>query len=98
MFPPTKSVRTPNRDDASPQIIGKEAFRFLSKHSAPKLSSGLKSRVREALKAGQAISLDLTLRTRWSMATEKFTAHWTPLKNEAGKVGFVVLTLGGSQD
>jgi len=95
LYPPTQPV--PN-DEVSQDIIGKDAFRFLTKHSACKLSHSFKHRVRAALKAGQAISLDLTLRTRRSMGTEKFTLHWTPLKNEVGKVGFVILMLGGSQD
>ena len=29
------------------------------------------------------------------MGFEKFLTHWTPLKDEGGKVEFVVLTLGG---
>ena len=54
--------------------------------------------LKSALKFGNAVSLDLTLCTRRYMGFEKFVSHWTPLKNEAGEVGWVVVTLGGLQD
>ncbi|KAK5062497.1 hypothetical protein LTR84_004570 [Exophiala bonariae] len=80
------------------QIVGMDIFRWLSVHSASKVSSEYKSRVRTALKMGNAVSLDLTMCTRRFMGFEKFATHWTPLKNEAGEIAFVILTLGGFQD
>lgn len=80
------------------QIVGMDIFRWLSVHSASKLSSEYKSRVRAALKLGNAISVDLTMCTRRYMGFEKFATHWTPLKNEAGELAFVILTLGSFQD
>lgn len=47
---------------------------------------------------GNPISLDLTLCTRRYMGYERFVAHWTPLKNEVGDVGFVACTLGSVRD
>jgi len=54
--------------------------------------------VRAALKLGNAISVDLIMCTRRYMGFEKFATHWTPLKNEAGELAFVILTLGSFQD
>ncbi|KAL8415540.1 hypothetical protein RB596_006226 [Gaeumannomyces avenae] len=57
-----------------------------------------KGKVRAALIGrGNPISIELRLQTRRSAAFggyERFAAHWTPLKDDAGKVGWVVLTLG----
>jgi hypothetical protein len=75
------------------QIVGVDVFRFLTNH-ANLLSRDFKSRVRSALKVGQAISLDLVLCTRRYHGFEKFVTHWTPMKDEKGHVTFVVLTLG----
>jgi hypothetical protein len=75
-----------------------DVFRFLAMHStASKLGSDFKARVRTALKYGNPISLDLVLCTRRYMGFEKFVSHWTPLKNEAGEVGWVVVSLGGQE-
>ncbi|KAK5950926.1 hypothetical protein OHC33_007998 [Knufia fluminis] len=80
------------------QIPGQEVFKFLSQHSSGNLSRDYKSRVRAAVKAGQAITLDLSLCTRRMMGFETFMTHWTPLKNDQHVTGFVVLTLGSLQD
>jgi hypothetical protein len=77
----------------SGQIVGIDVFRFLN-HHANSLSRDFKSRVKGALKMGQAVSVDLTLCTRQYHGFEKFVTHWTPLKDEQGKVCFAVLTLG----
>jgi hypothetical protein len=77
----------------SGQIVGVDVFRFLN-HHAHSLSRDFKSRVKSALKVGAAVSLELSLCTRQYHGFEKFVTHWTPLKDEKGKVCFVVLTLG----
>lgn len=91
---PTK----PAPNNTVSQIVGMDVFRFLSMHAKSKLGSEFKSRVRSALKMGQAVSMDVTLCTRRFMGYERFATHWTPLKNEANEVGFVILTLGSYQD
>ena len=75
------------------QIVGVDVFRFLN-HHANSLSRDFKSRVKSNLKMGHPISLELHLCTRRYMGFEKFVTHWTPLKDESGKVSFVVLTMG----
>ncbi|EXJ90996.1 hypothetical protein A1O1_04103 [Capronia coronata CBS 617.96] len=82
----------------TPQIVGVDVFRFLSTHTPNKLGGDFKAQVRTAVRGGNPISLDLTLCTRRFMGYEKFTVHWTPLKNEIGDVGFIVVTLGGLPD
>lgn len=78
---------------SSGQIVGVDVFRFLTNH-ANLPSRDFKSRIKSALKVGQAISLDLVLCTRRYHGFEKFVTHWTPMKDEKGRVTFVVLTLG----
>jgi hypothetical protein len=87
----------PNKPQNSAQIVGTDIFRFLKYHSPNEPSNGLKDSVKAALRMGQAISLALRLRTRRYMGFESFAAHWTPLKDEHGEVGFVVLTLGSQK-
>jgi hypothetical protein len=77
-------------------VVGVNVFSFLEQH-AVNISRDFKSRVKTCLKAGQPVSLDLNLSTRKFMRYIKFATHWTPLKDEEGKVSYVVVTLGSSQ-
>jgi hypothetical protein len=77
----------------SGQIVGVDVFRFLS-HHANSMSRDYKSRVKNALKMGAAVSLNLSLCTRQYHGFEKFITHWTPMKDDKGSVRFVALTLG----
>ena len=77
----------------SGQIVGIDVFRFLG-HHASSVGRDFKSRVKNAIKVGSAVSLELGLCTRRYMGYERFVTHWTPLKDEGGRVSFVVLTLG----
>ena len=77
-----------------PQVAGQDAFKYLSTHSDSSLPNGFKNRVRNALRMGQAISVELTLCTRRYMGFERFLVHWTPLKGERGEVAWIVVTLG----
>jgi hypothetical protein len=101
---PTKAVPHNNlghgsSQQAGTQLVGMDIFRFFAIHSpSSKISSEFKSRVKTALKFGNPVSSELTLCTRRYMGFEKFVSHWTPLKNEAGEVGWVVVSLGGVQD
>ena len=80
-------------------LVGMEIFHYLALHSpASKVSSDFKSRVRTALKYGNAVSVDMTLCTRRYVGFEKFISHWTPLKNEVGEVCWVVVSLSGTQN
>lgn len=88
----------PARQTAPVQVVGSDIFKFLAQHAANGLPRDYKSRVRSSLKAGRAISLDATLCTRRQIGFEKFATHWTPLKNDSGDNGFIVLTLGSAQD
>ncbi|KAI7514714.1 hypothetical protein KC347_g419 [Hortaea werneckii] len=74
--------------------VGVDIFKFLSNHSSASVSRDFKTGVREALKAGRAISLEMKLCAKPYMGLESFVLHWTPLKDEAGVVKWVVLTLG----
>ena len=89
---------------SSPAIAGQDVFKFLAQHSSSaSLPSGFKGKVRDALKRGSAVSVELTLCTKRYMAFERFAVHWTPLKDAGGKNGegevqWVVITLGGAHD
>ncbi|KAK4993370.1 hypothetical protein LTR66_006049 [Elasticomyces elasticus] len=81
------------RSQYQKHVVGTDIFKFLANHASGSLTRDFKSRVKAALKVGQPISLDVTLCTRRYMGFEKFIVHWTPLKNDTGEVGWVVLTL-----
>lgn len=58
----------------------------------------LKSDIKKALSAGQAISTTIRVATPRANATQppgetKYVTHWTPLKDERGAVTYVVMTL-----
>lgn len=96
LFPtrPLVSPADPNVG-SSGSIEGLDVFRFLSSHCPNgKLGGDFKSRVRSSARAGAAVSLEVTLCTNRRMEFEKFVSHWTPLKDGAGEVGFVVCALG----
>ena len=79
------------------QAAGIDVFKFLTNHGSGSVGSEFKSSVKNALRMGQAISLDLKLCARPYMGFERFVLHWTPLKNEQGGVNWVVLTLGNER-
>ena len=79
------------------QGAGAEIFKFLSSHSSGSLSWDFKSSVKDALRAGRAISLEMKLCAKPYMGFETFVLHWTPLKDEDGTVKWVVLTLGSDK-
>jgi hypothetical protein len=49
------------------------------------------------MKMGNAITIDQKLCTKPLMGMDTFALHWTPLKDEAGAVGWIVLTLGSEK-
>lgn len=81
---------------AQPEVVGQDAFKFLASHSDGSLPGGFKNRVRNALKMGNSVSVELTMCTRRYMGFERFVVHWTPVKGEKGEVGWIVVTLGGA--
>jgi ligand-binding sensor domain-containing protein len=80
-----------------------------SSSSSSSLAKAFKSTVREALRRGKAVSVETGLLTgceerkgsTWfggekeglRRVEEKYVTHWTPLKDEEGKVKQVVLTI-----
>lgn len=85
------------RNAYHPQAVGTDVFKFLGNHSTGSLGSDYKSAVKRSLRMGQPITLELKLCAKPSMGLEKFNTHWTPLKDAAGAVMWVVLTLGNEQ-
>ena len=77
--------------------VGTDIFKFLSNHGSGSVSWDFRASVKNALKAGNAISLDLKLCAKPYMGFERFALHWTPLKDEKGVVTWVVLTMGNEK-
>ncbi|KAL9115821.1 MAG: hypothetical protein Q9227_000189 [Pyrenula ochraceoflavens] len=81
---------------ASVSFAGSNVFQVLKEHLA-NTPRDYKNRVKTALRLGRAISVDVHMMTRQSVArgkAEKVAMHWTPLKDDQGMVQYVVLTLG----
>ena len=90
-------------------IFGKDIFKILSEHTqSTSTHKALKNTVNQFLKKGNAVSLELGLMTgmesrrggftsmsdrRGGRSEEKYVSHWTPLKDEEGRVTWVVLTI-----
>lgn len=76
-------------------VVGQEVFRFFKQNMVTR-ETDYRARVRAAVRAGQAVSTELRLQTRRSAmfrGDERFIAHWTPLKDDAAAVHWVVVTL-----
>ena len=84
---------------SSHDFIGSNIFKFLSQHTTA-LPREYKSKVKDALKHGQAISASINLFTLRSLARskgdDKFFTHWTPCKDERGFVAYAVVTLSST--
>ena len=80
-------------------FIGSNIFKFLAQHTTA-LPREYKSKVKDALKQGQAISASINLFTLRSLARskgdDKFFTYWTPCKDERGLVAYVVVTLSST--
>jgi len=83
----------------SQDFVGSDIFRFLGQHTAS-LPREYKSKVKDALRRGQAISASINLFTLRSLARsrgdDKFFTHWTPVKDEKGAIAYVVVTLSST--
>lgn len=80
------------------EFVGNDVFKFLSQHTTS-LPREYKSKVKDALKRGQAITASISLFTLKSLARrgdDKFYTHWTPCKDEKGEIGYVVVTLSST--
>ena len=88
-------ISTTNGQD----FVGSDIFKFLGQHTAS-LPREYKSKVKEAIRHGQAISASINLFTLRSLARskgdDKFFTHWTPVKDEMGAVAYIVVTLSSS--
>ncbi len=84
---------------SSHDFVGSNIFKFLAQHTTA-LPREYKSKVKDALKHGQAISASINLFTLRSLARskgdDKFFTHWTPCKDERGFVAYVVVTLSST--
>ncbi|KAL8921270.1 MAG: hypothetical protein Q9208_005798 [Pyrenodesmia sp. 3 TL-2023] len=79
-------------------FVGNNVFKFLGQHTAT-LPREFKSKIKEAMRHGQAISASINLFTLRSLARhgdDKFYTHWTPCKDEHGKVKYAVITLSST--
>lgn len=80
-------------------FVGTDIFKFLGQHTAT-LPREYKTKVKEALRHGQAISASLNLFTLKSLSRskgdDKFFTHWTPCKDEKGAIAYVVVTLSST--
>lgn len=79
------------------QAVGTDIFKYLANHGSGSLGWDFKAAVKNALRMGQPISVDLKLCARPYMGFERFALHWTPLKDEVGAVAWIVLSLGSDQ-
>ena len=97
-------------------IFNKDIFKVLSEHSSSSSSTSkaFKQTVRDALRGGKAVSVEIGLLTGYEerrggrfgggfgggdgvrtlkRVEERYVTHWTPLKDEEGRVRWVVLTI-----
>jgi hypothetical protein len=90
-------------------IFSKDIFKVLSEYSlSSSVQKDLRATVRESLRKGNAVSVELGLLTgmeekrsgfsimgdRKAVRTEeKYVSHWTPLKDDEGRTSWVVLTI-----
>ncbi|KAL8822851.1 MAG: hypothetical protein Q9191_006421 [Dirinaria sp. TL-2023a] len=85
-------------NSASQEFVGNNIFKFLAQHTTS-LPREYKSKVKDALKHGLAISASIQLFTLRSLARrgdDKFFTHWTPCKDEDGATKYVVVTLSST--
>jgi hypothetical protein len=76
-------------------FVGNNIFKVLIQHT-PNMPRDFKSRVKNSLRGGRAVSADINLVTKKSAihrSSERFATHWTPLKDEHAATGYVVVTL-----
>lgn len=80
-------------------FVGADIFKFLGQHTAS-LPREYKTKVKDALRRGQAISASINLFTLRSLARskgdDKFFTHWTPCKDEKGAIAYVIVTLSST--
>ncbi len=90
-------------------ISDKDIFKVLAEYSLPSsVQKNLRNTVRESIRKGAALSVELglmtgieTKRSGFSIigerkvvrTEEKYISHWTPLKDEEGNTSWVVLTI-----
>jgi hypothetical protein len=84
-----------NPANTSGLVAGNDVFRFFRANmTVPQ--NDYKARVRNSLRMGQPLSVELRLQTSRSAlfrGDESFMSHWTPLKDDKGAVAWVVVTL-----
>lgn len=76
-------------------MVGQDVFRFFKQNMVGK-EMDYRSRVRNAVRMGSPISIELrlqTLRSAKFRGDERFITHWTPLKDQNAGCHWVVVTL-----
>lgn len=100
-------LNLPNGGIAS--IYHKDIFKVLGEHAtSSSMHKSLKNTVRDNIRRGTAVSVELGLLTgtetrrsgftaiterRGARAEEKYVSHWTPCKDEEGRTSYVILTI-----
>ena len=76
------------------EFIGHDVFKTMARHTV-NMPRDYKTRVKDSMVSGRAISEELNLVTRFSPTdgSEPVATHWTPMKNEHGKVEWVIVAL-----
>jgi hypothetical protein len=86
-------------------IFNRDIFKVLAEHTISSyLHKSLKHTVRENIRQGKAVSVEMPLLTNREIrgdiglrtnrgVEERHVGHWTPLKNEDGVTKWVVLTI-----
>jgi len=75
-------------------VVGTDVFKFFASHSVSPLKRDFKVRVKDTLKNGQAITMELRLSTMRYIGYELFSVYFTPLKDDKGEVCWIMITLG----
>lgn len=94
------------KKEADERLLFKDIFKVLAETSPYTPASSIKDykiQVRESIRSGKAVSFDLgvistpdgklTLGGKDKSANLPFSCHWTPLKDEVGKTGWVMAVI-----
>lgn len=86
-------------------LFNRDIFKVLSDQPlSANIGKGFKTTVRDAIKHGKAVSIELGMmtgielvkkggRTGTRRVEEKYTSHWTVMKDEEGRSRWVVFTI-----
>jgi len=78
-------------------LVGSDVLHYINSNVTAPIRKPTRSRLKAALSAGHAVSIDIYTETKRLTAfrgDDKFVVHWTPIKDENAAVAYVVLTFG----